>query len=209
MNNKSRAIALTVGVLAGVLVLAGCAAQDGVMPGMGGGPGGMMTQTIEPGADFNAADQMFLVMMIPHHEQAIEMADILLAKSGIPDEVTELAQKIKDAQGPEIETMRSWLEEWNVDYDEDSMGGMGGMGGMGHGDGMMSEGEMTALEDASGAEAARLFLEQMIVHHEGAIDMGEMALRGARNPDVIALIDKIIADQTAEVATMRDLVEAL
>lgn len=206
MNNKSRAIALTVGVLAGVLVLAGCAAQDGVMPGMGGGPGGMMTQTIEPGADFNAADQMFLVMMIPHHEQAIEMADILLAKPGIPDEVTELAQKIKDSQGPEIETMRSWLEEWNVDYDEDSMGGMGGMG---HSDGMMSDGDMMALEDASGADAARLFLEQMIVHLEGAIDMGEMAVRGAQNPDVIALIDKIIADQTAEVATMWDLVEAL
>ncbi|SBS71797.1 DUF305 domain-containing protein [uncultured Microbacterium sp.] len=203
MNKKSRAIALTAGVIAGVLVLAGCAAQDGVTPGMGGGPGGMMTQTSEPGADFSAADQMFLVMMIPHHEQAIEMADILLAKSGIPAEVTELAQKIKDAQGPEIETMRSWLEEWNVDYDKDSMGGMG------HGDGMMSDGDMTALEDASGAKAARLFLEQMIVHHEGAIDMGEMALRGAQNPDVIALIDKIIADQTAEIATMRDLLEAL
>lgn len=209
MNKKSRAIALPAGVLAGVLVLAGCAAQDGVTPGMGGGPGGMMTQTSEPGADFNAADEMFLVMMIPHHQQAIEMADILLDKSGIPDEVTELAQKIKDAQGPEIETMRSWLEEWNVDYDEDAMGGMGGMGGMGHGDGMMSDGDMTALEDASGAHAARLFLEQMIVHHEGAIDMGEMALRGAQNPDVIALIDKIIADQTAEIATMRDLVEAV
>lgn len=206
MNNKSRAIALTVGMLAGVLVLAGCAAQDGVMPGMGGGPDGMMTQTIEPGADFNAADEMFLIMVIPHHEQAVEMADILLAKPGIPDEVTELAQKIKDSQGPEIETMRSWLEEWNVDYDEDSMGGMGGMG---HSDGMMSDGDMMALEDASGADAARLFLEQMIVHLEGAIDMGEMAVRGAQNPDVIALIDKIIADQTAEVATMWDLVEAL
>lgn len=206
MNKRSRAIALTAGVLAGVLVLAGCAAQDGVTPGMGGGPGGMTTQTSEPGADFNAADEMFLAMMIPHHQQAIEMADILLDKSGIPDEVTELAQKIKDAQGPEIETMRSWLEEWNVDYDEDSMGGMGGMG---HGDGMMSDGDMTALQDASGAEAARLFLEQMIVHHEGAIDMGEMALRGAQNPDVIALINKIIADQTAEIATMRDLLEAV
>ncbi len=198
-----RRTALTSALLAAALTLGGCAAADGTTPGMGDGPGGMMTQTSEPGADFNAADQMFLIMMIPHHEQAIEMADILLAKSGIPDEVTELAQKIKDAQGPEIETMRSWLEEWNVEYDEDSMGGMG------HGDGMMSDGDMTALEDASGAEAARLFLEQMIVHHEGAIDMGEMALRGAQNPDVIALIDKIIADQTAEIATMRDLLGRL
>ncbi|SBS73236.1 DUF305 domain-containing protein [uncultured Microbacterium sp.] len=194
-----RRTALTSALLAAALTLGGCAAADGTTPGMGNGPGGMMTQTNEPGADFSAADQMFLIMMIPHHDQAIEMADILLDKAGIPDEVTELAQKIKDAQGPEIETMRSWLEEWNVEYDEDSMGGMG------HDDGMMSDGDMTALEDASGDEAARLFLDQMIVHHEGAIDMGEMALRGAQNPDVIALIDKIIADQTAEIATMRDL----
>jgi len=197
---KLRTIALSSSaVLAAALVLAGCAPQDGTMPGMDHGPGGM-TETTEPAAEFNAADEMFVTMMIPHHQQAIDMADIVLAKTDVDPQVTELAQQIKDAQGPEIETMRGWLADWGVEEP---------MGGMDHGDGMMSENDMTALEDASGPEASRLFLEQMIVHHQGAIEMAEMALDAAQNPDVTALATQVIEDQTAEITTMRDLLATL
>lgn len=199
---RLRTIALTSSaLLATALVLAGCAPQDGTMPGMDHGPGGM-TATTEPAAEFNAADEMFVTMMIPHHQQAIDMADIVLAKTDVAPQVTALAQQIKDAQGPEIETMRGWLQDWGVDYDDS-------MGGMGHGDGMMSDDDMTALEDASGPEASRLFLEQMIVHHQGAIEMAEMALESAQNPDVTALATQVIEDQTAEIATMQDLLATL
>lgn len=199
---RLRTIALTSSaLLATALVLAGCAPQDGTMPGMDHGPGGM-TATTEPAAEFNAADEMFVTMMIPHHQQAIDMADIVLAKTDIAPQVTALAQQIKDAQGPEIETMRGWLQDWGVDYDDS-------IGGMGHGDGMMSDDDMTALEEASGPEASRLFLEQMIVHHQGAIDMAEMALDSAQNPDVTALATQVIEDQTAEIATMQDLLATL
>lgn len=199
---RLRTIALTSSaLLATALVLAGCAPQDGTMPGMDHGPGGM-TATTEPAAEFNAADEMFVTMMIPHHQQAIDMADIVLAKTDIAPQVTALAQQIKDAQGPEIETMRGWLQDWGVDYDDS-------IGGMGHGDGMMSDDDMTALEEASGPEAGRLFLEQMIVHHQGAIDMAEMALDSAQNPDVTALATQVIEDQTAEIATMQDLLATL
>ncbi|MFB8147468.1 DUF305 domain-containing protein [Microbacterium sp. NPDC056003] len=199
---RLRTIALTSSaLLATALVLAGCAPQDGTMPGMDHGPGGM-TATTEPAAEFNAADEMFVTMMIPHHQQAIDMADIVLAKTDVAPQVTALAQQIKDAQGPEIETMRGWLQDWGVDYDDS-------MGGMGHGDGMMSDDDMTALEDASGPEAGRLFLEQMIVHHQGAIEMAEMALESAQNPDVTALATQVIEDQTAEIATMQDLLATL
>ena len=199
---RLRTIALTSSaLLATALVLAGCAPQDGTMPGMDHGPGGM-TATTEPAAEFNAADEMFVTMMIPHHQQAIDMADIVLAKTDVAPHVTALAQQIKDAQGPEIETMRGWLQDWGVDYDDS-------MGGMGHGDGMMSDDDMTALEDASGPEAGRLFLEQMIVHHQGAIEMAEMALESAQNPDVTALATQVIEDQTAEIATMQDLLATL
>ncbi|WP_234714477.1 DUF305 domain-containing protein, partial [Mycobacterium tuberculosis] len=64
---------------------------------------------------------MFVTMMIPHHEQAIEMSDILLAKDGADPRVVELAEQIKAAQGPEIDKMLGWLEDWGVEYDPDSM----------------------------------------------------------------------------------------
>lgn len=63
-------------------------------------------------ADFNDADAMFAQKMIPHHAQAVEMSDIILAKEGVPAEVTDLATRIKAAQGPEIEKMTGWLQSW-------------------------------------------------------------------------------------------------
>ena len=91
---------------------------------------------------------MFAAMMIPHHQQAVEMSDIILAKKGIDPRVVDLATQIKAAQGPEIQTMKGWLEDWGIPYD-DSMSDMGGMGGMDHGDGMMSDDDMAALDAAT------------------------------------------------------------
>ncbi len=150
--------------------------------------------------DANAADEMFAAMMIPHHEQAIEMSDILLAKEDVDPAVADLAQRIKDAQGPEIELMQSWLEAWGSRMDGSEMDGMDHMGG-----GMMSHDDMTALEDADGPEASRLFLEQMIQHHEGAIVMAENALKNGENPDVLQLAQDIIDAQTSEIAEMKEM----
>ena len=110
------------------------------------------------------------------------------------------AEQIKAAQGPEIELMESWLDEWGTP--------MGDMGGMDHG-GMMSDTDMQALEDATGAEASRLFLEQMIVHHEGAIEMAQDEVDNGQNPDVITLAENIIASQTTEISTMEDILVTL
>ena len=133
---RFRTLALTAGALATVLVLAGCAPTDGTMPGMDHGSGGMSSTSPAPSqsASFNAADQMFVTMMIPHHQQAIEMADQILAKDGIDERVVSLAEQIKTAQDPEIQTMKGWLKEWGVPYDDS----MSGMDGMDMGGGMMS-----------------------------------------------------------------------
>ncbi|WP_111719358.1 DUF305 domain-containing protein [Homoserinimonas sp. OAct 916] len=152
--------------------------------------------------DANTADVMFTTMMIPHHEQAVEMADMVLAKNGIDSQVTALAEQIKAAQGPEIETMRGWLEAWGVDSNS-------GMGGMNHGDGMMTGTDMDALDRASGDEASRLFLEQMIQHHEGAIQMAESEVDTGQNPDVVALAQRMDDAQTAEITTMRTILTSL
>jgi uncharacterized protein (DUF305 family) len=158
-------------------------------------------------AVFNDADVMFAQMMIPHHEQAIEMSDSLLDKDGVDEQVRVLAQEIKDAQQPEIDQMKDWLDAWG----EDELGDMGGMdhdmGGMG--EGMMSDEDMAQLEDATGAEASRLFLEQMILHHEGAIQMAEYQVERGENPEAVALAERIVEDQTEEIATMQDLLGTL
>lgn len=112
------------------------------------------------------------------------------------------AEEIKSAQGPEIELMESWLDDWGTP--------MADMGDMDHrGDGMMSDTDMQALEEASVVEASRLFLSQMIVHHEGAIEMAQREVDNGQNPDVITLAEDIIASQTAEITTMEDILATL
>lgn len=210
---RFRILALSTAALAAALVLAGCAPTDGSMPGMDHGPGGMTSGTPASSeqASFNSADEMFVTMMIPHHEQAIEMADQILAKDGIDERVVTLAEQIKAAQGPEIQTMKGWLEDWGIPSDDSmsDMGGMGGMGGMDHGDGMMSDDDMAALDAATGVEVTRLFLEGMVGHHQGAVTMAQMVLNNGENPDVAALAQQIIDGQTAEITTMQDILATL
>lgn len=161
----------------------------------------------EISADHNDADIMFAQMMIPHHQQAVEMSEMLLAKEGIPAQVVEFAQGVIDAQGPEIDRMNAMLEAWDQQPVTDS-GGMdhGKMGGM---SGMMSQEDMAALEEAQGTEAARLYLEQMTTHHEGAVDMARDEVADGQNPHAITLAEQVISDQEAEIAQMQQMLTDL
>ena len=179
--------------MAAALLLAGCTIPSGNMPGMDHSAADM----------FNNADETFLMEMIAHHEQAIEMADMVLDKDGVDERVTELAQKIKVAQGPEIETMNGWLDDWGVVIADS------GMEGMDHGGAMMSDDDMALLENATGADASRVFLELMIEHHQGAIVMAQLQLDNGENPDALELAQAIIDDQTAEIAVMQALLSEL
>jgi uncharacterized protein (DUF305 family) len=193
------ALALSLALIGGI---SGCVADpaDSGMPGM---PGMGDPSSAASATDADMADRMFVTMMIPHHEQAIEMSDLVLAAPDIDDRVRDLAQRIKDAQGPEIALMQSWLEEWG-------MGDVAGMGDMpGMGDGMLSQEELEALGEASGPDAARLFLEQMIAHHEGAIDMAEQELANGADADVLELARTIVTTQTEEIALMREILADL
>ncbi|PRB09570.1 DUF305 domain-containing protein [Microbacterium sp. MYb62] len=200
---KIRAAATAALTLTAILALSGCAAgadQDS-MPGMDHGPS---TEAPAPAdAGVNDADVMFASMMIVHHEQAIEMSDIVLAAEGATPEVTALAAQIKEAQGPEIEQLEGWLDDWGVSPDDRDATGMD------HGDGMMSADDLAALDAAEGAEASRLFLEQMIEHHEGAVDMAQAQVDDGSDPDAIDLAQSIIDAQTEEIQEMKDLLSAL
>lgn len=201
--SRIRTTLMLTGALAAAITLAGCSSGGDSMAGMDHGS----SSTVAPSPSgetgtFNDQDVMFAQMMTAHHQQAIEMSDMLLAKTGVDDNVTQLAEKIKAAQQPEIDTMTGWLESWGQSAD--------GMSGMDHGSGgMMSDDDMVALEQADGAAAGKLFLEQMIQHHQGAIEMAQTEVDSGENPDAVALAKKIVTDQTAEIAEMQSMLTAL
>ncbi|HEX8509084.1 MAG TPA: DUF305 domain-containing protein [Propionibacteriaceae bacterium] len=213
---KATLTALAVGLTLG---LAGCGGSNDA-----GGMGGMdhnaspMSQmpTANPSssdpspaasaaAQFNDADVMFVQGMIPHHQQAVEMSDTLLKKSGITADTTALAKQIKAAQQPEITTMESWLKTWGKTAD----GGMGGMTHGGMGDGMATDDQLKAFEQADGPAAEKLYLEMMTKHHQGAIMMAQAELTNGESPDAIQLAKDITSSQQAEIATMKNLLAAL
>lgn len=140
-------------------------------------------------------DQMFAAMMIPHHEQAIEMSNIALTNSSNP-QILELATAIKNAQEPEIELMKNWAGPMLAAHDGHVMAGM------------LTPEEIDDLKLANGVEFDRLFLLGMIKHHQGAIDMAEPVLT-SNNPDVAALAESIIQTQQAEITAMQNLLAEL
>ncbi len=153
---------------------------------------------------YNQADVTFMQGMIPHHAQAVEMSDLMLKKDSVPATVTSLATRIKAAQGPEIEKMTGWLKGWSQPTEVPS--GMAGGHGM---SGMMGDGDMAALKAAQGTEAARLFLTQMIAHHEGAVMMAKTESTDGKNPEAVQLAKDIVTAQETEILEMKDLLAAL
>jgi uncharacterized protein (DUF305 family) len=151
----------------------------------------------------NDADLVFATMMIPHHAQAVVMADLAL-KQGTDPKVLALATKIKAAQSPEIERMSGWLKGWGEPVPATTGdSGMSGMSGMGdESGGMMSEQEMTKLGKATGSAFDRTWLQMTVKHHQGAVDMAKTALAQAANPDTKKPATSIIAGQSAEIAAM-------
>ncbi|WP_370446242.1 DUF305 domain-containing protein [Cryobacterium sp. Y57] len=147
----------------------------------------------------------FAQMMIPHHEQAVQMSDDLLAKDGLDHSVVDLATEIKAAQKPEITQLKDWLTAWGED--ENSMSDMSGMDGSSAG--MMSDDDMMALQHASGADASSLFLKQMTAHHEGAVAMAQLEIDNGENADARAMAANIVKTQSAEIAVMAELLAAL
>lgn len=147
------------------------------------------------------ADVDFVQGMIPHHQQAVEMADHVLA-NGVDPEVNALAAQIKDAQAPEIEQMTAWLDDWGQEVMDHGSMDMSG-------DGMMSESEMAEFNAASGAELDAMFLEMMIRHHEGAISMANTEIDDGSDADAITLAKAIVATQQTEIDEMKSLLDQL
>ena len=187
--------------------LAVAAAATGLLAGCGGNTTSANTATPAPSAASNApttgqqqhnqADVVFIQNMIPHHQQAIMMSQMALTHATTP-QVKDLAARIQAAQNPEIQQMRGLLAAWGVPANP---GGMGPMGGMMGGVGGMGPGMM------NGTTFDRTFLQNMIVHHQGAIDMSQTELAQGSNPDTRQLAQKIINTQQAEIKEMQTLLQ--
>lgn len=199
-------LALTAAAGTGALtLLTACGGGDSAMAGhetstASHGAPAATTVSPQPGASFNDADAMFAQNMIPHHQQAVEMAELAETRATDP-EVKELAAKIKAAQDPEIQTMQGWLKDW---------GKPAPSGGMHHGmPGVMSEEDMKRLEAAKDAKFDKLFVQLMIAHHKGAIEMAGTEQKQGTNADAKALAKNIESSQQAEVEQMRKMLERL
>jgi uncharacterized protein (DUF305 family) len=175
-----------------VMALAGCASSE---------HGEMMEgHSTDASGDLAGADIMFLQMMIPHHQQAIDISDLALTKSADP-ELLALAKDIRDGQSAEIITMKAWLDKAGADLDPGhSMGhDMGGM---------LSESELAALEAATGKSFDLLWLKGMTGHHDGALHMATM-ITDARNAEIKSFGQAIVTLQSAQNKQMAAMIKRM
>lgn len=169
---------------------------DGSMGGMDHGASGGTSSS-----SYKGSDLAFAQMMIPHHEQAVEMANLALEKSTNED-VRSLATRIKNEQTPEIKKMKGWISSSDSSMDgpmktDDPESEMGGM---------ISDDEMKALMNATPENFDSLFLKGMIAHHQGAVRMTKM-IRGSKNPKVRLFAKAIVTAQSGEIAEMKELLK--
>ena len=187
MFRRTRLTVVAVAALG--LLLAGCGGSHD-MDDMG-----MASPSGTSGA--SAADAMFAQMMIPHHEQALELADMALDPTLMASEqVKALASQIKSAQDPEIDLMTQWLSEWDqplMDMSEDHSMTM---------EGMLSVDEIAALGLLTGEEFDQAWVSAMIAHHKGAIKMADTVIAEGKSAPVQELANAIIQAQKSEIDTL-------
>ena len=203
------AAALTAGL---ALAIAGCAQDE---------HSGHRAEVAGSATEHNDADVAFASDMLQHHAQALSMVDLTLERPLRP-EVSRLAEEVREAQAPEIQTFTGWLTEWDEEVpetmrdhanaghgDEHGEGGVAGsMEGMDTDmPGMMTAEEMTELVTAPDEDFEDLWLEKMIEHHTGAAEMAEQHRQEGRYEAAVELAEDIAESQREEIDTMESLLD--
>ncbi|MEU2158086.1 DUF305 domain-containing protein [Streptomyces sp. NPDC019396] len=204
-----RAVAATAAGAA-ALVLAACGSNGQGSAGHAGhSPApSAASATAAPGSHGDA-DVAFAQGMIPHHRQAVEMAG-LAATRAESTEVKELAEEIRKAQDPEIETLSGWLTAWGeqvpaggaMDHSPHAQSSRHSGGGSG---GMMTDEEMAELGKSSGAAFDTAFMRLMVEHHEGAVTMARTEQAEGTYGPARKMAGGIVTSQTAEITRMNRL----
>jgi uncharacterized protein (DUF305 family) len=196
--NIDKKSGIFIGIIAALLIIIMALAMPGRLgEGMKGkernGSAKMDHHSSHGSADLTGADIMFLQMMIPHHQQAVDISDLALTKS-LDAELLALAKNIRDEQAAEIITMKAWLKDADADLEMDhSMGhDMGGM---------LSDSDLAALKSATGKNFDVLWLKGMTGHHDGALHM-TMMIEDATNPEIKSFGQAIVSSQSAQITQM-------
>ena len=199
MTSSHTRVLAAIATFAAAIVLSSC----GTAATQNQGLSASATSTDQVAAH-NADDVMFAQMMIPHHQQAVEVAAMVPDRSNNPD-VIALAAKIAGEQQPEIDTMKALLLQWNVDPNE--MSHESGHAGMAMA-GMVNDATMVRLDSLKGASFDMLWLQSMISHHQGAIEMAKTEIADGKSADLITLAKNIVAAQQAEIDQMKQMLGA-
>lgn len=187
----SRVVGVLVAAAAVVVVSAGCGSKATTLPGAPL-PGASSAPTPNPQQQHNQADVVFLQNMITHHTQALTMSQMARNQASSP-QVKDLAGRIETEQSPQVQQMSGLLTEWGVPAPSTASA-------MGHA-------QMPGM--VSGAGFDRMFLQMMIVHHQGAVDMSQTELAQGSNPTTHNLAQQIISAQQAEISEMQTLLQVI
>lgn len=156
-----------------------------------------------------AADVCFVEMMIPHHEQAVLMSDLLLAKPGVWERGRRFAEFVRAAQAREVETMRRWLDAWGAAAHGPHANAVSTCDHSGPMPGMLTGAEMTALRTADAPAAQLLYLQLMIPHHDGALEMAYDEIAAGSNVYAISVAKHVVEDQLGEIGAMESMIAEL
>lgn len=208
---KRHLIAPAATATAGLVILTACG-SSGNNASAAAAPTAGMTHSMPATTDtaaaevHNTADVTFATEMIPHHSQAVEMANEAMTKATFT-QVKTFAQQIKSAQEPEINEMSGWLTAWKQPVPTASAAAMGGMAMTGTG--MMSDADMAGLAKADGPAFDRMWVSMMIQHHQGAVTMAQTELAHGQNPGPKKLAQSIITSQTEQITQLKALLTQL
>jgi uncharacterized protein (DUF305 family) len=188
-------------IIMAALLLGACAGSPTTSAG-----GGNVTAASDGVGSAGEIDQLFIQMMVPHHQGAVEMAKIAQERAEHPG-VRAMADAIITAQAAEIDQMLGWMEAWYGTREVPDMSAMPmvtGMEDMGHGghSTMDMAADVEALRNAP-EPFDREFIDAMIVHHESAIDAANAVLQQNGRPELKELAEEIIAAQQREIEQMQ------
>jgi len=162
-------------------------------------PASMDGMMMEHGnSKYSPTDLMFAQMMVPHHQQALTMAELAQTRAENP-QVRDIASRIRSEQSPEIDQMKTWLAESGVSENDLMNMPM---------EGMLTDEELSHLKSISGHAFDVLYLQDMIKHHQGAIAMVSM-IRNSKNPEVKTFGESIVSSQTVEISEMQKMLSEL
>jgi uncharacterized protein (DUF305 family) len=159
-------------------------------------------QTTDDKAGHNRADVVFATDMIPHHQQALDLSAVVPNRSTDPA-LIKLASGIATSQAPQIQKLKGFVVQWSEQADSHS----GGQADTAM-HGMVDQATMTRVASLQGTEFDKLWLQSMIGHHRGALEMAQAEIKNGVNTDAVAMAHSIVTSQQAEIDQMTKMLES-